>query len=190
MGLWYLILFQKHKLHHVWPSIRILPPCNYCHHPWYVGGKSYHKALIIMFSCDGISDHASWNEVFHYWDTKFSWKCEQRALPHHPMPFVCVFWWCNAWEICLILCKQRDKSISHASQIKTKKTKGIGWWGSAQCGEGWYVEWYQMMVHGPYLLCPISHSKFNMDFPLYNYTCTWKQFCWKLVKGILVPLDV
>ncbi len=54
-------------------SIRILPPCNYCHHPWCVGGKSYHKALIIMFSCDGISDHASWNEVFHYWDTKFSW---------------------------------------------------------------------------------------------------------------------
>ncbi len=25
-----------------------------------------------MFSCDGISDHASWNEVFHYWDTKLS----------------------------------------------------------------------------------------------------------------------
>ncbi len=57
------------------------------------------------------------------------------ALPHHPMPFVCVFWWCNAWEIIFILCKQWDKSrkhISHASQIKTK-TKGMGWWGSAQC---------------------------------------------------------
>ncbi len=27
-----------------------------------------------MFSCDGISDHASWSEVFHYWDTKFSWE--------------------------------------------------------------------------------------------------------------------
>ncbi len=26
-----------------------------------------------MLSCDGISDHASWNEVFHYWDTKLSW---------------------------------------------------------------------------------------------------------------------
>ena len=70
---------------------------------------------------------------------------------HAMMPFVCAFWWCNAWEICLILCKQRDKSyptntpwgvysrlwqnlkhISHASQIKTKKTKGMGWWGSAQ----------------------------------------------------------
>ncbi len=25
-----------------------------------------------MFGCDGISDHASWNEVFHYWDTKLS----------------------------------------------------------------------------------------------------------------------
>ncbi len=32
----------------------------------------YHKALLIMFGCDGISDHASWNEVFHYWDTKLS----------------------------------------------------------------------------------------------------------------------
>ncbi len=52
---------------------RILAPCNYCHHPWCVGHKSYHKALLIMFGCDGISDHASWNEVFHYWDTKLSW---------------------------------------------------------------------------------------------------------------------
>ncbi len=25
-----------------------------------------------MFGCDGISDHASWNEVFHYRDTKLS----------------------------------------------------------------------------------------------------------------------
>ncbi len=24
----------------------------------------------IMFSCDSMSDHASWNEVFHTWDTK------------------------------------------------------------------------------------------------------------------------
>ncbi len=51
---------------------RILPPCNYCHHPWCVGDKSYHKALLIMFSCDGISDHGGWNDVFHYRDTKFS----------------------------------------------------------------------------------------------------------------------
>ncbi len=27
-----------------------------------------------MFGCDDISDHASWNEVFHYWDTKLSCK--------------------------------------------------------------------------------------------------------------------
>ncbi len=53
-------------------SDRILAPCNYCHHPWYVGHKSYHKALLIMFGCDGISDHANWNEVFHYKDTKLS----------------------------------------------------------------------------------------------------------------------
>ncbi len=25
-----------------------------------------------MFSCYGILDHASWNGVFHYWDTKHS----------------------------------------------------------------------------------------------------------------------
>ncbi len=25
-----------------------------------------------MFGCDGISDHGSWNEVFHYRDTKLS----------------------------------------------------------------------------------------------------------------------
>ncbi len=51
---------------------RILAPCNCCHHPWCFGHKSYHKALLIMFGCDGISDHASWNEVFHYRDTKLS----------------------------------------------------------------------------------------------------------------------
>ncbi len=55
---------------------RILAPCNYCHHPWCIGHKSYHKALLIMFGCDGISDHASWNEVFHYWDIKLSWSVE------------------------------------------------------------------------------------------------------------------
>ncbi len=27
---------------------QILPPCNYCHHPWCVGHKSYHKVLLIM----------------------------------------------------------------------------------------------------------------------------------------------
>ncbi len=52
---------------------RILAPCNYCHHPWCGSHKSYHKALLTMFGCDGISDHASWNEAFHYWDTKLSW---------------------------------------------------------------------------------------------------------------------
>ncbi len=36
---------------------RILPPYNFCHHPWCVGDKSYHKALSIMFSCNGMSDH-------------------------------------------------------------------------------------------------------------------------------------
>ena len=44
-------------------SDQTLPPCNHCHHPWCVGDKSYHKALLIMFSFDGMSDHASWNEV-------------------------------------------------------------------------------------------------------------------------------
>ena len=30
---------------------------------------------------------------------------------HYPIiPFVCMFWWCDAWEICFFLCKQRDKS--------------------------------------------------------------------------------
>ena len=57
---------------HYWRTDRILPPCNYCHHPWCVGDKCYHKALLIMFSCDGISGHASWNEVLDYWDTKLS----------------------------------------------------------------------------------------------------------------------
>ncbi len=33
-----------------------------------------------MFSCDGISDHASWNEVFHYWDTKLS--CNEANNAH------------------------------------------------------------------------------------------------------------
>ncbi len=55
-----------------WSTDRILTPCNYCHHPWCVGHKSYHKALLIMFGCDGISDNASWNEVFYWWDIKLS----------------------------------------------------------------------------------------------------------------------
>ncbi len=37
---------------------RILPPCKHCHHPWCVGDKSDHKALLIMFICNGMSDHA------------------------------------------------------------------------------------------------------------------------------------
>ncbi len=32
-----------------------------------------------MFGCDGISDHASWNEVFHYKDTKLSC-CEKDPI--------------------------------------------------------------------------------------------------------------
>ncbi len=34
-----------------------------------------------------------------------------QALPHHPMPFVFFVLICDAWEICFILCKQRDKSL-------------------------------------------------------------------------------
>ncbi len=68
------ISFMDFKFHFFPQVDPILPPCNYCHHPWCVGDKSYHKGLKIMFSCDGNSDHASWNEVFHYWDTKLSWQ--------------------------------------------------------------------------------------------------------------------
>ncbi len=38
------------------------------------------KLLLIMFGCDGISDHASWNEVFHYGDTKLSWQALQSTV--------------------------------------------------------------------------------------------------------------
>ena len=37
-----------------------------------------------MFSCDDISDHAGWNEVFHYRDTKLSWDHP------HSVPFSCI----------------------------------------------------------------------------------------------------
>ena len=60
---------------------------------------------------------------------KFCWHW---ALPHHPMPFVCVFWWCNASGIKM----DYIKHISHASKIKTKNTKGMEWWGSARCWWG------------------------------------------------------
>ncbi len=33
-----------------------------------------------MFGWDGISDHASWNEVFYYWDTKLACGNIQRQL--------------------------------------------------------------------------------------------------------------
>ncbi len=33
-----------------------------------------------MFGGDGISDHASWNEVFNYWDTKLS--CDSFKITH------------------------------------------------------------------------------------------------------------
>ena len=41
------------------------------YHPTNLEGckKIWRKISIIMFSCDGISDHAIWNEVFHRWDT-------------------------------------------------------------------------------------------------------------------------
>ena len=29
------------------------------------------------------------------------------------MPFVCMFWWCNAWEICSILCMQKDSEAEN-----------------------------------------------------------------------------
>ncbi len=54
-----------------------------------------------------------WKSDYHYPYDYIHW-----ALPRYPMPFVCVFWWCNAWEICYIF-----KHISHASQIKAKKKK-------------------------------------------------------------------
>ncbi len=72
-SIWRII--QSHVF--TWPSIsriinqharlitalpdQILPPCNYCHHPWCItciGDKSYHKALLTMFRCNGMSGHA------------------------------------------------------------------------------------------------------------------------------------
>ncbi len=44
----------------------------------------------------------------------------------HPMPFVCVLWWCSAWEICIILCKQRDKSTLDLFVYKTSSISHIG----------------------------------------------------------------
>ncbi len=39
--------------------------------------------------------------------------------------------------ILLSLCVHKMKHISYASQIKTNKTKGMGWWGSARCNTDW-----------------------------------------------------
>ncbi len=77
---------------------------------------------------------------------------EHLALPHHPMPFVCVFWWCNTLEILLKLNwlpfslpqltagRPRVASVvATASHIKTKKTKGMWWRGSVQC------EWHDQL---------------------------------------------
>ncbi len=36
--------------------------------PGHVGDNSYHQAMSNRFSCDGMSDHAVWNEGFYYWD--------------------------------------------------------------------------------------------------------------------------
>ncbi len=59
------------------------------------------------------------------------------ALPHHPMPFIIYVGYVYPWEICLTfltsICFENVKHISHAWKIKTKKIKGMGWWGSAQC---------------------------------------------------------
>ena len=92
-----LILLEKiaHKSVDNFGTVdRILSPCNYCHHPWGDGHKSYHKALSFMFGCDGISDHACWNEVFHYWDTKLSWVGE------NPTPYgILELWAVNGLSI-------------------------------------------------------------------------------------------
>ena len=86
---------------HLPPSV--LPPCNYCHHPWSVGDKSYHKALLIVFSCDGMSDHASWNEVFHYWDTELSCPCSTSVTQHYKLN-IQIYWYFDTFlvnESCL-----------------------------------------------------------------------------------------
>ncbi len=63
-------------------------------------------------------------------------EASHRALPHHPMPFVFFVLICDTWEICFILCKQRDKSklvqqhkmkhIIHALHHQNTQTKGMG----------------------------------------------------------------
>ncbi len=66
---------------------RILPPCNYCHHPWCFVDKSHHRSVLIMLSCYGISDHVSLSEVSHYWDTKLSWQgyLVVQRINYHPL---------------------------------------------------------------------------------------------------------
>ncbi len=73
---------------------QILSPCNYYYHPWCVGDKSCHKALFIMFRCDGMSDHDSWNEVFHYGDTEFS------CVETHSNPVGRTWFLCRKVSLC------------------------------------------------------------------------------------------
>ncbi len=50
------------------------------------------------------------------------------APPRHPMPFVCVFYWCNAWEICLFFFVQ-NANTAHlpcsTNQNKEDKRHGM-----------------------------------------------------------------
>ena len=98
---------------------RIPPPCNYCHHPWCVGHKSYHKALLIMFSCDGISDHDCWNEVSHYWDTKLSCITNmtlQDCLTLHAKPILLILSPILMFEFSLISLLFTCKNISKSNR--------------------------------------------------------------------------
>ncbi len=151
---------------------RILPPCNYCHHPWYVGHKSYHKALLTMFSCDGISDHAIWNEVFHYWDSKLSWELKKAFQCSKPWPNPnsrSALKAHHAYITCMIFEGQASIVLAEMWQLES----WIRGWNSKSglnTPLTFYVKTMILKRVGGYNFIPSVRSR--------NSVCNWKGFFW------------
>ncbi len=73
---WFFLRFRHNFfLHYLFLPIEFFLPVTIVIIPDVSVTNLIKKLYLIMFSCDGLPDHAicNVNEVFNYWDTKLSW---------------------------------------------------------------------------------------------------------------------
>ncbi len=108
----------------------ILPPCNYCHHSWCASRmccrQTYHKGVIIMFICDDMSDHVSWNEVFHYHVTALTGTQKShisKKIRYVNKRCVLVVKRFHIWPYCLVLHTGKYNSMCKVNFWGSRKSK-------------------------------------------------------------------